>query len=240
MNANLTREFGNGQRLDILTELKRHGGMSVKELSAHFRMSYMGVKQHCLDLERDGYLTTWRRAKGLGRPELVYRLTKRAHELFPGATHQLTGEILEAVQHTYGPAAPNKMLFVVFAQRLEAYRARLAPETDLASKAEALARLRDAEGYMAEFRAPGVGRNGNGNGNNGELWDRVPGGDGRMQIVEHHSPLEAVLRRYPIVARLERELFERALECPVEREEEGADGAYRCTFYLGTVEGPRS
>ena len=220
MNAQLTREFGNGQRLDILTELKRHGGMSVKELSAHFRMSYMGVKQHCLELHRDGYLATWRRAKSLGRPEMVYRLTTRAHELYPGATHQLTGEILDAVQQTYGPAAPNKMLFVVFARRLDAYRALL-PSDGL--------RLGAAEVYMASFYAPGLHRNGRG----AELWDQAPGSD-RMRIVEHHSPLEDVLSRYPIVARLERELFERALDCAVEREEESAPGSYRCTFYLGS------
>lgn len=233
MNEKLSKEFGNGQRVDILTELKRHGGRSVKELSAHFRMSYMGVKGHCLDLHRDGYLTTWRRPKPLGRPELVYRLTRRAHELFPGATHQLTGEILDAVQQTYGPAAPNKMLFVVFAQRLENYRAQL-PKLDLAERAEALARLRDAEGYMAEFHSPHALVNGKGP----ELWDRLPGSD-RMQIVEHHSPLEEVLRRYPIVARLERELFERTLGCAVDRKEENAGGGYRCTFYLG-AEPPRA
>lgn len=227
MNEKLSKEFGSGQRLDILTELKRHGGRSVKELSAHFRMSYMGVKGHCLDLHRDGYLTTWRRPKPLGRPELVYRLTRRAHELYPGATHQLTGEILEAVQQTYGPAAPTKMLFVVFAHRLERYRAQL-PGADLSTRAEALARLRDAEGYMAEFYSPPAP----GNGKGPELWDRLPGRD-RMQIVEHHSPLEEVLRRYPIVARLERELFERALDCPVDRTEEHGEGRYRCTFYLG-------
>ena len=30
----------------------------------------MGVKQHCLNLERDGYLGTFRRHRGVGRPEL--------------------------------------------------------------------------------------------------------------------------------------------------------------------------
>jgi len=45
-------------------------------------MSYMGVKQHCVELEEEGYLDTWRRSKGIGRPEMIYRLTARSHELF--------------------------------------------------------------------------------------------------------------------------------------------------------------
>ena len=36
MNQKLIREIGRSQRLDILTALKRRGGMSVKELAAHF------------------------------------------------------------------------------------------------------------------------------------------------------------------------------------------------------------
>jgi predicted ArsR family transcriptional regulator len=218
MNQKLHREIGHQRRLEILTALKRHGGMSVKEVAAHFGVSYMGIKQHCLDLERDGYLSTWRQPKGMGRPELIYRLTLRAHELFPGASHPFTAEILEAVQQTYGPAAPTKLLFAVFAQRGESYRMQINHCPTLAERAERLARLRDAEGYMAEFHAaPGDAAH-----PAGGLW-----------IIEHHSPIEDLLRRYPILARLERELFERALNSPVQREEQSGESGYRCLFYLG-------
>ena len=98
MNQKLIREIGRSQRLDILTALKRRGGMSVKELAAHFKMSYMGIKEHCLALEKEGYLDTWRRPKPVGRPEMLYRLTTRARDLFPGAYNPLTAEVLEAVQ----------------------------------------------------------------------------------------------------------------------------------------------
>ena len=54
-----------------------------------------------------------------------------------------------------------------------------------------------------------------------------------LRIVEHHSPIEDLLRRYPILARLEREMFERVLNCPVYRQEESGPGLYRCTFHLG-------
>ena len=41
-----------------------------------------------------------------------------------------------------------------------------------------------------------------------------------MRIVEHYSPIEDLLRRFPILARLEKEMFERVLNCPVRREEQ--------------------
>ena len=57
MNQKLIREIGRTQRLDILTVLKRRGPMTVRELAAEFGRSYMGIKQHCLDLEKEGYLS---------------------------------------------------------------------------------------------------------------------------------------------------------------------------------------
>ena len=242
MNEKLIRELGRGQRAEILTVLKRRGGLSVKELAAHFHLSYMGLKGPCLDLERDGYLDTFRRPVALGRPELVYRLTRRAHELFPGASNQFTGEILDAVQQAYGPAAPTKLLFGLFAQRAKAYRAKIEP-TGLFERAECFARLRDADGYQAEFDPGDAEREGEAGaaGGNGKASPPVAGArrdagttPAGLRIVEHGSPIEDLLRRYPILERLERELFEQVLSCPVQREEDvRTPGVYRCTFYLG-------
>src|SRR5947208_7352348 len=61
MNQRLISEIGRTQRLDIINSLKRTKGMSVNELVERMRMSYMGIKQHCITLHRDGYLDTWRR-----------------------------------------------------------------------------------------------------------------------------------------------------------------------------------
>ncbi len=226
MNQKLIRAIGRSQRLDILTVLKRQGGMSVKELAAHFRMSYMGIKDHCIALEKEGYLDTWRRPKPVGRPEMLYRLTNRARDLFPGANNPLIAEVLEAVQSTYGPAAPTKILFGIFGQRTEAYRRKIRfPSVE--ERAECLSGLRDAEGYMSELTRDESGE---------EVSDPADGA-WPLRIVEHHSPIEDLLRRYPILARLEREMFERVLNCPVRREEECAPGLYRCTFYIGLPTG---
>src|SRR6266404_6350695 len=71
MNQRLLAEIGRTQRLEILNSLKRTHGMSVNELVERMGMSYMGIKQHCLTLQRDGYLDTWRRPQKMGRPEMV-------------------------------------------------------------------------------------------------------------------------------------------------------------------------
>jgi len=101
MNQRLLAEIGRTQRLEILNSLKRTRGMSVNELVERMGMSYMGIKQHCLTLERDGYLDTWRRPQKMGRPEMVYRLTRRSHDLFPIDSNQLRLEVLKSVGDIY-------------------------------------------------------------------------------------------------------------------------------------------
>src|SRR5713101_5671469 len=117
MNQRLLAEIGRTQRLELLTSLKRTQGMSVNELVAKMKMSYMGIKQHCLTLERDGYLDTWRRPQRMGRPEMVYRLTRRTHDLFPADSNQFTLELLKAAEDIYGPNAPEKLLYSVFKKK---------------------------------------------------------------------------------------------------------------------------
>ena len=117
MNQQLLSEIGRTQRLEILNTLKRTKGLSVNELVAKMKMSYMGIKQHCLTLERDGYLDTWRRPQKMGRPEMVYRLTRRTHDLFPCDSNDFTLELLKSIKEIYGPNGPEKMLFNVFAKR---------------------------------------------------------------------------------------------------------------------------
>src|SRR5438067_2986624 len=175
-------------------------------------MSYMGIKQHCLDLEKDGYLDTWRRPKPVGRPEIVYRLTHRAHELFPVSCNRITVDLLEAAKKLYGSTAADKLLFTIFQNKAEHYAAKIKGET-LAERAGSLARLRDQEGYMADLA-------GNDNG-------------GPLRIIEHHSPILDLLRAFPIVAKLEAETFQRVLKASVQREESSASALYRCTFTIG-------
>ena len=66
-----------------MNELKRTQGLCVADLAVRLGMSYMGIKGVCLDLEKRGLLDTWRSPQPLGRPLMLYRLTERAHDLFP-------------------------------------------------------------------------------------------------------------------------------------------------------------
>jgi len=129
MNQRLLVEIGRTQRLEILNSLKRTKGMSVNELVEKMKMSYMGIKQHCLTLQRDGYLDTWRRPQKMGRPEMVYRLTRRSHDLYPCDSNQMTLDLLESVHEIYGPNAPEKLLYNMFQRKTAAFKTKAKGQT---------------------------------------------------------------------------------------------------------------
>ena len=210
MNQRMLAEIGRTQRLEIVNSLKRSKGMSVNELVRKMKMSYMGIKQHCLTLQRDGYLDTWRRPQKMGRPEMVYRLTRRTHDLFQSDSNAFTLELLRAVQETYGPNAAEKLLYNVFERSTAALKAKVKGDT-VADRAKWLARLRDSEGYMSQFG-----------------MDEVGG----PQILECHSPLLNLVDRYPIIGRLEQDMFAAVLGTSVRREETRNSGLYECAFYF--------
>ncbi len=211
MNQRLLAEIGRTQRLEILNSLKRTRGMSVNELVEKMKMSYMGIKQHCLTLQRDGYLDTWRRPQKMGRPEMVYRLTRRSHDLFPADSNQFTLELLKSIREIYGPNAPEKLLYNVFEKKTAALKAKAKGET-VAERAKWLAKVRDGEGYMAQFLSA----------------ER----EGGPQILECHSPIMNLLERYPILGRLEQDMFEAVLGTAVRRDETRTSGLYECAFYF--------
>jgi predicted ArsR family transcriptional regulator len=210
MNQRLLAEIGRTQRLEILNSLKRTRGMSVNELVGKMGMSYMGIKQHCLTLQRDGYLDTWRRPQKMGRPEMVYRLTRRSHDLFPADSNQLTVELLGSIRDIYGANAPEKLLYNVFEKRTAELRAKVKGE-NVVERAKWLVRVRENEGYMAQF-----------------LSSEKDG----PQVLECHSPILNLLEKYPIIGRLEQDMFEAVLGTSVRREETRTSGLYECGFYF--------
>jgi predicted ArsR family transcriptional regulator len=209
MNQRLLAEIGRTQRLEIVNSLKRSRGLSVNELVDRMRMSYMGIKQHCLTLQRDGYLDTWRRPQRMGRPEMVYRLTRRAHDLFQADSNRFTLELLDSVQQIYGPNAPEKLLYNLFEKKCSTLKEKIKGAT-VGERAKSLAKIRDSEGYMSQFVTE----------------------EGGPQILECHSPLQNVLDKYPIIGRLEQEMFEQLLGTRVRRQETRNSGLYECAFYF--------
>jgi predicted ArsR family transcriptional regulator len=146
----------------------------------------------------------------MGRPEMVYRLTRRSHDLFPTDSNEFTLELLKSIGDIYGANAPEKLLYNVFEKRTAVLKAKVKGE-NVVDRAKWLAKVRDGEGYMSQF---------------------LPSEKDGPQILECHSPILNLLEKFPIIGRLEQDLFEGVLGTSVRREETRASGLYECAFYF--------
>jgi predicted ArsR family transcriptional regulator len=202
----------NNPKYLILREIKRSQGLSVSELCERVGLSYMGVKQHCVAMEKEGYLDTWRRPKGMGRPEKAYRLTSHAQEFFPTEYGEFTCQILDSVQQVYGPTAAEKILFNIYKQNAVKYSSKI-KGTSLEERARELAAIRDEEGYMSDYTFDHETR--------------------QHVITDYNCPIMVCFERYTMLRELERQMFEKVLSIKVVREEQRISGLYKCIFRLG-------
>jgi predicted ArsR family transcriptional regulator len=214
MFLKILRDIAKPQWFEIIIHLKQSTGMSVAELSNALGMSYMGIKQHCVELEKRGYLDTWRRPKKVGRPEKAYRLTHKADLFFPQLGNDFALGILNSLSNMQGEAAAEKILFGYFKERTDYYKKKVKGENSQ-ELAASLAKMRHSEGYLSEFsQADGSGATG-------------------CRIVEYHTPFGDLAGKYPILLRMEEQMFERILDAPVKRIEERASALVRFVFNVG-------
>jgi predicted ArsR family transcriptional regulator len=213
MYLKTARSLAKPQQVAILDHLKRSLGMPVAELARRMKMSYMGVKQHCVEMEKHGLLDTWRVSDGNGRPEKWYRLTEKAMHFFPETGNELTLEILRSIQEIYGPQAPDKLLYAYFARRAEGYAKKLKGRS-IVERITALAKLREAEGHCTEIE-----------------FDP----SGGLRLVEYHCPLKEIAAAFPNVQRMEEQMISKLLQVAVERTEERASGLTKYVYFIPSL-----
>lgn len=205
------RAIAKPQTFAILDLLKRSEGLSVNEIAKSLKLSYMGVKQYCNELQKKGLIDTWRRPKDLGRPELSFRLTDKASALYPEVGNELALDLLETSQQLFGANAAERLLYSWFAKRTEGYLKKIKGET-VGERADSFAKLRDQEGCCAQVE-----------------MDHANG----FRVVEFHSPLKDIAARYPSVLVMEGKMFSHILGVPVERSERRVSGLVRIEFLIG-------
>lgn len=212
MLLSLFKDLSHPKLLDIVMLLKRSPGMSVNEMSGALLLSYMGVKQNVIDLEKKGYLDHWLRSKeaGGGRPEKMYRLTSKMDALFPNFACDLVIDLLEAAEKSGGREAADQLLVHHFDKQRSRYSPQVIGRT-LLEKAQSLAKVRQEEGCVStcDFSAQ----------------------DG-LCLVEYHSPISQLCLSYPRAAELESQMISQLLGCEVERLEKRIDRVTRYEFRL--------
>jgi len=194
----------------LLLFLKRHPGASLAEIADGLGISKAGVLGHLPPLESDGLVERAYRPGGVGRPRAVFRLTRRATELFPQGYREMTLAALEFVAQRLGDRGVAEFLQQRAHEIADKHRARLA-DGPLSRRVEELARIRTDGGYMAEVG----GRS-----------------RGAHELLEHNCPILALAGRFPVACETERRMFEEMLRARVDVRHRVVAGDAVCRFLI--------
>jgi predicted ArsR family transcriptional regulator len=205
-------------RRRILDHLKLRGPATPAELASDLGLTAAAVRQHLEGLaEEDLVSVTDERTGTPGRPAGRWRLTRRAQQLFPDRHGELTAQLVGAIRHVAGDEVLEKVIEFRTAAQQRDYESVVAAAGDtLADRANALARARTAEGYMAEVR------------NDGD----------DLILIEHHCPICEAAESCAGFCRAELAVFRTVLgeDVSVERTEHLLAGAPRCAYRIRALE----
>ena len=203
-------------RRAVLDLIQREGPISADALAQKLGLTAMAVRQHLYALEKEGLAAFTAQARPRGRPVNLWRSTEEAAGQFADSHSALAVDLIAQMKKAFGDEGMDRILRLRTAEQEKAYRAKTDPARSLKGKLDQLAKIRSAEGYMAEVRR------------DAETGDWL--------FVENHCPICAAARLCTGLCREELALFHRVLgkNVKVERLSHILAGAGRCAYRVTT------
>lgn len=207
-----------GSKKDLLDLIKQKGTLSMDEAAAHTDLAKTTLREHFLQLERDGYIRREYIRSGPGRPSLQYQITPKGNHLFPSSESELIRELLKFLKERGDEQTIEQFFESFWEQRLKKARSRMdvASENDLKSRLGKLMGFLEEEGFMPEVES------------NTE--------DGTIIIKECNCPFSEVVKETRLPCKLEAMFYRKLFNENVERTSYIADGDFACTYEIQVSE----
>jgi DeoR family suf operon transcriptional repressor len=202
---------------DILRHLLKQGQATAQELADHLQVSPQAIRRHLKDLEAEEQIEHQVIHAGMGRPNHAYQLSRKGRDNFPAQYDEFALSLLDTLTETVGKEQVGTILRKQWERKAVDYRQHLG-SGPLPERVAALVKLRQAEGYMAE-------------------WHPVEAeGDQDRQkfvITEYNCAISHIAESFPSVCGHELEMFAVALpDCSVERTHWLVNGEHRCGYLI--------
>ena len=204
-------------RRRILDHLKLVGPSTPAELAGGSGAHHRGGAPASRRARRGRARLGLRRAHGTpGRPAGRWRLTRRAHGLFPDRHGELTAQLVNAIRQVAGDHVLDEVISLRSRAQQRDYETAMA-----------------AHGRLARGRAEALARVTNRGGLHGRSHEVTDDGDDLL-LVEHHCPICEAAEACAGFCRAELGVFRAVLgdDVSVERTEHLLAGAARCAYRI--------
>jgi len=193
----------------ILQTLLEHPRSTIKDLAESVSINAISVRHHLSSLQADNLVVSEEERHGVGRPRLVYSLTKKGSEVFPSNYLDLTDRLLNELHETM-PKEAMENLFVSMADRVID---ELRPELDT------LTNERDRVQYLEDKLS-----------NSGHSIQWAEDEDGNYVIEVSNCPYLHISKSHPIVCVYDEHIFEQVLGMKTEKSRSICQGDRVCCY----------
>ncbi|MEM9092750.1 MAG: iron-sulfur cluster biosynthesis transcriptional regulator SufR [Cyanobacteria bacterium P01_F01_bin.53] len=201
---------------DILQFLLKAGQATAQTLAEHLNVSPQAIRRHLKDLEADSLIIHKPLQEGMGRPNYIYGLSRKGRDQFPSQYDQFAVSLLDTLTETVGPEQVSSILRQQWQRKAQDYQAKLG-ERPLLERVKKLVKLRQAEGYMAEWHSV----------------DDPNGAHPAYVITEYNCAISHIAESYPTICGHELAMFAIALpDCSVERTHWLVRGEHLCGYLI--------
>ncbi|SHF79638.1 transcriptional regulator [Fodinibius roseus] len=201
-----------GSKKELLDLIKRTGTLSMDEAVEQIELAKTTLREHLLQLERDGYVERDYVRSGAGRPSLHYQLTPKGNSLFPSSESDLIREMISYLK-ARGEEETIKDFFDTFWEdRLTNARKKIAdaPADNSGVRVQILMEMLEKEGFMPEYQMD-------------EEADT-------LTVKECNCPFSEVIKETRLPCKLEALFYKKLFNENAERTTYIAEGDYSCTY----------
>jgi predicted ArsR family transcriptional regulator len=203
-----------GSKEEILNLIKSRGKLQIDEAVELTKLAKTTLREHFLQLERDGYIGRNYIRSGPGRPSLQYELTQKGESLYPNQESKLLRELVRFLKETGSEDQIEEFFTRYWEKRYERARYLMDQASDKESRLEKLNEMLEEEGFMPKYE---VGKN-------------------QVRIKECNCPFQELIKETRLPCRLEAEFYERLFDGEVKRTSYIADGDYSCRYDISVGE----
>lgn len=201
-----------GSKKEIVDLIKRNGTLSIDEAVEQMKLAKTTLREHFLQLERDGYVEREFVRSGPGRPRLQYQLMAKGNSLYPSSESKLIRNIIQYLKENNNEQLVEEFFENFWENRLKEAHERIENSSakDLESQLEVLMKMLEEEGFMPEFKFDDQKQS--------------------LAVKECNCPFSEVIKETRLPCKLEAMFYEKLFGKGIERTTYIADGDYACSY----------
>ena len=198
-----------GTRDQILQTLLRKPRSTINELAEAVGINPISVRHHLTNLQVSGLIAAEEEHHGVGRPRLIYSLTKEGQERFPSRYLRLSSRLLDQLKETMPKSLVTKLFSQMADSLVEDYAEQL-QDMNLEERLEFIQEILGEEGFIIE-------------------WEKV---GNQYKIHEISCPYYQIGQSHPEVCIVDQTLISKMLAVPADKVQCILNGDTQCTYVI--------